>query len=101
MILRYAYLSRSPRVFLSMTGQRVAEFDALVRDLLPAYAAAEQARLRRPDRQRAIGGGAPSPPPPPRPIPPGGGGCRPNPTPESPRHLFSVAPPASLAAGAP
>ena len=59
MILRYAYLSRHPRVFLTMTGQRVAEFDALVRDLLPAYTQAEQARLGRPDRRRAIGGGHP------------------------------------------
>jgi hypothetical protein len=59
MILRYAYLSVYPRVFLTMTGQRVAEFDALVRDLLPAYAQAEQARLRRSGRQRAIGGGHP------------------------------------------
>src|SRR5260370_18276230 len=88
MILRYAYLSRSPRVFLSMTGQRVAEFDALVRDLLPAYAAAEQARLRRPDRQRAIGGGRPLAPPPPPPFLLVVGRLRPYPPPPAPGDFF-------------
>ena len=59
MILRYCYLSRHPRVFLTMTGLPVLVFDDLVRDLLPAYAAAAQARLHRPGRRRAIGGGHP------------------------------------------
>jgi len=59
MILRYAYLSRHPRVFVSMTGLRPAEFAELVRAVLPAYAAAAQARLSRPGRQRAIGAGHP------------------------------------------
>lgn len=59
MILRYGYLSRYPRVFLIMTGLPLAAFDELVRDLLPAYAAAERARLDRPGRRRAIGGGHP------------------------------------------
>src|SRR3954452_21609373 len=59
MILRYAHLSRSPAVFLSLTGLRVAAFDTLVADLLPGYAAGEQARLQRPTRQRAIGVGHP------------------------------------------
>ena len=40
-----------------MTGLSVGEFDALATDLLPRYAAAEHARLSRPDRQRAVGGG--------------------------------------------
>lgn len=57
MILRYHYLCRQATVFMAMTGLRVAEFDQLVRDLLPGYAAAEEDRLSRPDRQRAIGGG--------------------------------------------
>ena len=57
MILRYAYLSRHPRVFLTMTGLPVAAFDDLVRDVLPAFAQAEHERLDRPDRARAIGGG--------------------------------------------
>ncbi len=59
LILRYGYLSRHPRVFLTMTGLPVAVFDALVRDLLPAYAAAAHTRLDRPGRRRAIGGGHP------------------------------------------
>ena len=59
MILRYSYLTRHPRVFLTMTGLPVAVFDEVVRDLLPAYAAAEHARLNRPGRKRAIGGGYP------------------------------------------
>jgi len=40
-----------------MTGLTVAEFDALVHDLLPVFTAREHQRLSRPDRQRAIGGG--------------------------------------------
>jgi hypothetical protein len=59
MILRYAHLSEHPAVFLSLTGLRLAEFDTLVADLLPAYAAAERDRLARPDRQRATGAGHP------------------------------------------
>jgi hypothetical protein len=59
MILRYAQLSRHPAVFLSMTGLRVPAFDTLVTDLLPGYAASEQARLQRPTRRRASGAGHP------------------------------------------
>ncbi len=59
MICQYAYVQRYPSVFQSLTGLRLAEFDALVADLLPRYAAAHQARLSRPDRQRAIGAGHP------------------------------------------
>jgi len=59
MILRYAQLSRQPGVFRGLTGLRVAAFDTLVADLLPGYAASEQARLRRPARQRAVGAGHP------------------------------------------
>ena len=57
MILQYARLSRVPGVFRAMTGLTVPQFDALSRDLLPHYTAAERQRLSRPDRQRAIGGG--------------------------------------------
>jgi hypothetical protein len=59
MMMRYAWLSGYPRVFLSVTGMRVDEFDPLVEDVLPTYAEAEQARLERPDRQRAMGAGHP------------------------------------------
>ena len=59
MILRYAALHRHPAIFLSMTGLRVREFDALLRDVRPLFAEAEHKRLSRPDRQRAIGAGHP------------------------------------------
>jgi hypothetical protein len=59
MILRYRHLSRFPRVFKAMTGLDLPEFDTLVRDILPRYSAAEQNRLARPQRKRAIGAGHP------------------------------------------
>ncbi len=42
-----------------MTGLQVVEFDSLVHDILPRSIAAEQQRLSRPTRQRAIGAGHP------------------------------------------
>jgi len=57
MVLQYRYLHRHPAVFRALTGLSVREFDALAAELLPAYAAAERARLGRPGRRRAIGGG--------------------------------------------
>jgi hypothetical protein len=57
MIMRYHALIRHPVVFLKMTGLHVPEFDDLVRDVLPAFLAAEEQRLQRPDRQREVGGG--------------------------------------------
>jgi hypothetical protein len=57
MILRYAHLSRHPAVFHAMTGLTVAAFDDLIADLLPACVTANQQRLTRPNRRRAIGGG--------------------------------------------
>lgn len=57
MILRYERLQRYPTVFKSMTGLRLSQFDALVTDVLPRFHAAEVARLNRPDRRRAVGGG--------------------------------------------
>lgn len=59
MILQSARLSRHATIFHAMTGLTVPQFDALVRDALPVYAAAEVARLDRPGRQRAVGGGHP------------------------------------------
>jgi hypothetical protein len=59
MILQYRYIGSHPRVFKSMTGLDVAEFDRLVSDILPRYRAAEQHRLGRPTRKRAIGAGHP------------------------------------------
>jgi hypothetical protein len=57
MRLTFAHLSRYPRVFRHMTGLTVAEFDDLVRDVLPRFTAQEHQRLSRPTRRRAIGGG--------------------------------------------
>jgi hypothetical protein len=57
MIMRYHYLTRYPSVFLKMTGLHRVEFDQLVRDVLPAFEAAEGQRLQRPNRQREMGGG--------------------------------------------
>jgi len=59
MIMRYGWVSQYRQVFQSMTGLRVSEFDVLVDDVLPMYAAAEAARLERPDRERALGAGHP------------------------------------------
>ncbi len=56
-MLTYAVLARYPKVFLSMTGLQVREFDELQRDIEPRYVEAERRRLQRPNRQRAIGGG--------------------------------------------
>ena len=57
MILRSAHLSRHPAVFHAMTGLTVAAFDDLITDLLPTCVIANQQRLTRPNRRRAIGGG--------------------------------------------
>src|ERR687885_2794564 len=59
MIARYNRLSRQPAVFRALTGLSRRQFDALFQDVTPRLAAAEQARLSRPGRQRAIGGGHP------------------------------------------
>ena len=55
--MRYPYLTQYPAVFLKMTGLQVAEFDALVREVLPTFVASEMQRLQRPNRRRAVGGG--------------------------------------------
>ena len=52
MIARYDALTRHPVVFQALTGVTVAQFDALHRE-----AAAEQRRLSRAARRRAIGAG--------------------------------------------
>lgn len=59
MILRYEHLNQHSKVFLSMTGLRVREFDDLLADVMPLYLEAEYDRLDRPGRQRAIGAGHP------------------------------------------
>lgn len=57
MILRYDHLHRSPSIFRAMTGLTVAQFDALADAIQPRYRVARHARLVRPGRRRAIGGG--------------------------------------------
>jgi DDE superfamily endonuclease/Helix-turn-helix of DDE superfamily endonuclease len=59
MILRYERLSTYRDLFKTMTGLTVPAFDALVVELRPRLLEAEQARLSRPRRQRAIGAGHP------------------------------------------
>jgi len=59
MILRYERLQRFPTVFKSMTGLHLAQFDDLITDMRPRLLAAEQTRLTRPTRTRAIGAGHP------------------------------------------
>lgn len=57
MIARLATLRRHPAVFRGLTGLTVPVFDALAEDIFPLVAAADAARLDRPDRERARGGG--------------------------------------------
>jgi hypothetical protein len=57
MIMRYHYLTQHPAVFVKMTGLRQAELDGLLTDVLPRFGEAELARLSRPTRQQALGGG--------------------------------------------
>jgi hypothetical protein len=58
MIGRYSYLSRYPKVFQSMTGLKLNEFNLLVLDVLPRLQDERTTRLSRPNRLRALGGGA-------------------------------------------
>ncbi len=57
MMMKYVYLSGFPKIFLTMTGLHLNEFDDLVDEVEPLYQAAERKRLNRPDRQRDLGGG--------------------------------------------
>lgn len=57
MTLQYHHLKNYAPVFLSMTGLRVGEFDALAKDILPQFEIAENQRLARAIRQRAVGAG--------------------------------------------
>lgn len=57
MIMKYGSLKHYPKIFLCATGLHVSEFDALFQDIEAAFVLAEAARLSRPNRQRALGGG--------------------------------------------
>lgn len=58
--MRYEILSRYPSVFQKVTGLYRTEFDQLVSEVQPLWAAAEARRLYRRERKRAPGGGEPS-----------------------------------------
>ena len=57
MIGRSAWLTQDPTVFRALTGISVGEYRRIVQELAAPYAVAEQRRLSRPARRRAIGGG--------------------------------------------
>ena len=57
MILRYNQLSNHPKIFLAMTGLKLAEFSDLVLDVKPALVQSYKTRLERPKRHRDIGAG--------------------------------------------
>lgn len=57
MICQYEYLREQRKVFASMTGLSVPEFDELYVEVEPKFVEAEQERLSKRARQRAIGGG--------------------------------------------
>jgi hypothetical protein len=57
MILQYEYLQHHPAVFRAMTGMSLREFEAIEAKLNSRFGEAEQRRLSRPERRRAIGGG--------------------------------------------
>jgi hypothetical protein len=59
MIMRYEKLTQHPHIFRTCTGISVQTFDELFGDVLPLYVQAEEHRLSRPDRKRAIGAGHP------------------------------------------
>jgi DDE superfamily endonuclease/Helix-turn-helix of DDE superfamily endonuclease len=56
-MVTYYGLRRNPQAFQQLTGISVDEFESLYADFEPAWVAAESARLQRPGRQRAVGGG--------------------------------------------
>jgi len=55
--MRYQHLKQHRNIFLKMTGLRLNEFNELVKEVLPGFQKAEERRLARPKRQRAMGGG--------------------------------------------
>jgi hypothetical protein len=57
MIGRFDNLRKHPTVFRHLTGLTAAVFDELAAAVVPAVEAAHRAKLDRPDRQRAVGGG--------------------------------------------
>lgn len=56
-MISYEKLVRKPRVFKSITGLSIEEFDQLYQKFGPAWVEHERQRLERPYRKRAVGGG--------------------------------------------
>lgn len=56
-MISYQKLGEKPRVFKSITGLNIDEFEQLFQKFVPAWVEHEHKRLDRPDRKRAIGGG--------------------------------------------
>ena len=56
-MISYQKLIEKPRVFKSITGLSIDEFERLSQKVVPAWVEHEHKRLDRPNRQRAIGGG--------------------------------------------
>jgi hypothetical protein len=56
-MMTYDELIKKPRVFKSLTGVSLAEFDELLSKVIPIWLQLEHNRLNRPDRQRTMGGG--------------------------------------------
>ncbi len=56
-MITVAVLKQNLRQFENLTGFSISAFDSLYSEVAPVWTAAEQKRLRRPDRHRAIGGG--------------------------------------------
>ena len=57
-MITYEQLKHNPKAFKGLTGLSLTEFDELYELFEPAWLSAEEERLNRPDRRRAIGGGA-------------------------------------------
>jgi IS5 family transposase len=56
-MITYQELSQKPRIFKSLTGTTVEEFNELATKTYPVWQKQENDRLNRPNRVRAIGGG--------------------------------------------
>ena len=56
-MISYQAMVKKPRVFKSVTGLSVGEFEELLERFVAVWVEQERQRLSRPDRQRAIGGG--------------------------------------------
>lgn len=56
-MLKYNHLAKYAKVFKSMTGLSISLFDKLEAEIAEKFIEAEEKRLSRPDRERAVGGG--------------------------------------------